>query len=71
MVDRPEGNQEVAIQRYLHARLIDEAYIAYSPVFLGSGEAPFAGVDVVKLGYEVAEHVATQAATHVVLKKRA
>ena len=65
------GGGASVIQEYLRARLIDELHLAYSHVFLGSGEALFAGVDVVKLGYEVAEHVATEAATHVVLKKRA
>jgi hypothetical protein len=46
-----------------------EMHFAISPVLLGSGESPFAGVDLVKLGYRVAEHVTTPAATHVVLKK--
>ena len=41
----------------------------FSPVLLGSGEALFAGIDLPALGYEVSEHVATPAATHVVLKK--
>lgn len=65
------GGGVSVVQQYLRARLIDELHLAYSPVFLGGGEALFAGVDVVKLGYEVAEHVATDLATHVVLKKRA
>ena len=65
------GGGVSVIQQCLRARLIDELHLAYAPVFLGAGEALFAGVDVVKLGYEVAEHVATEAATHVVLKKRA
>ena len=59
------------IQQYLRARLIDELHLAFAPVILGGGEALFAGVDLVKLGYEVTEHVASDLATHVVLTRRA
>lgn len=65
------GGGVSVIQQYLRAGLIDELHLAFAPVFLGGGEALFAGVDVVKLGYEVAEHVATDAAAHVVLTRRA
>jgi dihydrofolate reductase len=65
------GGGVAVIQQCLRARLIDELHLVFAPVFLGGGEALFAGVDIVKLGYEVAEHAATEAATHVVLKKRA
>lgn len=64
------GGGVSVIQQYLRARLIDELHLAFAPVFLGGGEALFTGVDVVKLGYEVAEHVTSEAATHVVLRKR-
>ena len=63
------GGGVATIQQYLRARLLDELHIAVSPVLLGSGEALFAGIDLPALGYEVSEHVATPAATHVVLKK--
>jgi dihydrofolate reductase len=65
------GGGVATIQQYWRARLIDELHVAFAPVLLGSGEALFAGIDVPSLGYEVAEHVATPAATHVVLKKNA
>ena len=39
-------------------------------VRLGGGEHLFAGLDVPGLGYEVTRHVASEAATHVVLSKR-
>jgi dihydrofolate reductase len=64
------GGGVATIQQYWRARLIDELHLAFAPVFLGSGESLFAGIDVAGLGYEVAEHVATPAATHVVLTKR-
>ena len=41
------------------------------PVLLGAGEALFAGIDWPALGYEVTEHVPTESAAHIVLKKRA
>ena len=63
------GGGVATIQQYLRARLIDELHIAFAPVLLGSGEALFAGIDLPALGYEVTEHVATPAATHVVLTK--
>jgi hypothetical protein len=45
-------------------------HLAVSPKPLGSGEALFAGIDLVALGYETAESVATDAATHIVLKRK-
>jgi dihydrofolate reductase len=63
------GGGVATIQQYWRARLIDELHVAFAPVLLGSGEALFVGIDVPALGYEVAEHVATPAATHVVLRK--
>jgi len=65
------GGGVATIQQYWRARLIDELHLAFAPVFLGSGEALFAGIDVAELGYEVTEHVPMQSATHVVLTKRA
>jgi dihydrofolate reductase len=65
------GGGVATIQQYWRARLIDELHLAFAPVFLGSGEALFAGIDVAALGYAVTEHVPTPAATHVVLTKRA
>jgi dihydrofolate reductase len=65
------GGGVATIQQYWHARLIDELHLAFAPVLLGSGESLFDGIDVTQLGYEVTEHVATPAATHVVLTKRA
>jgi dihydrofolate reductase len=63
------GGGVATIRQYLRAGLIDEMHIAISPVFLGSGENLFAGIDMPALGYRCVEHVGTQRATHVVLKK--
>ena len=59
------------IRQYLQARLVDEMHLAISPVVLGRGEALLAGIDLLELGYQVSEHVATPAATHVVMSRRA
>jgi dihydrofolate reductase len=64
------GGGVATIRQYLLAGLIDELHLAISPVLLGSGEHLFAGIDVLKLGYQVAEHVPCEKATHIVLAKR-
>ena len=57
------------IQQYLRAGLVDELHIAVSPVLLGRGERLFEGVDLRALGYEVDQSVASEKATHVVLRR--
>jgi dihydrofolate reductase len=65
------GGGVATIQQYLRARLIDEMHLAFRPVVMGSGENLFAGIDLAELGYRCTEHVATELAMHVVLKKGA
>jgi len=55
----------------LQARLVDEMHLTISPVVLGRGEALLAGIDLLELGFQVTEHVATPGATHVVTTRRA
>lgn len=58
------------IRQYLQAGLVDEMHLAISPVLLGSGERLLeVGLDLLELGYRVSEHVASEAATHVVLTR--
>jgi len=64
------GGGVATIRQYLRARLLDSLHLAFAPVLLGTGESLFADIDVPALGYEVSEHVATEAATHVVLTKK-
>jgi dihydrofolate reductase len=64
------GGGVATIRQYLQARLIDELHLAIAPVLLGSGENLFAGLDLPALGYQVGEHVASEAAMHVIVTKR-
>jgi dihydrofolate reductase len=64
------GGGVATIRQYLQAGLIDDMHIAISPVLLGSGEHLLAGIDLPLRGYTVTEHVASEAATHVVISKR-
>ena len=63
------GGGPATIRQYLRAGLIDELHVAISPVLLGTGEPLFAGLDMKALGYRCVEHVATEHATHVVLRR--
>ena len=55
------------IRQYLQEKLIDEMHLAISPVLLGTDENLFAGLDMLRLGYQCSEQVATALATHVVI----
>ena len=63
------GGGVETVREFLQAGLVDEMHLAISPVLLGSGESLFAGLDLRALGFHCTEHVPTQAATHVVLRK--
>ncbi len=64
------GGGVATIRQYLQASLIDELHLAIRPILLGSGEHLLNGIDMRVLGYECAEPVAGERATHVVLRKR-
>jgi dihydrofolate reductase len=63
------GGGAATVRQYLQAGLVDELHLAIAPVLLGRGESPFAGLDLVKLGYRCVERAATEKATHVVLRR--
>lgn len=63
------GGGVATIRQYLRAGMIDETHLAISPVLLGSGESLFAGLDLPNLGFRCVEHVPTESATHIVLRK--
>lgn len=65
------GGGAHTIRQYLCEGLIDELHIAISPVLLGRGESLFDGVDLVALGYQCVKSVASEKATHVILRRQA
>jgi dihydrofolate reductase len=64
------GGGPNTIQQYLRAGLVDEVHLAVAPAVLGGGERLIEGVDLRELGFECVEFVASQKATHVVLRRR-
>jgi dihydrofolate reductase len=65
------GGGVATIRQFLQAGLIDELHFAVRPVLLGRGEALWQGLDVPALGYECADAVRGERATHVFLRRRA
>jgi dihydrofolate reductase len=64
------GGGASTLRQGLQARLVDEMHLAITPTVLGRGEPLFAGLDLPALGYEVTERMLTDAAMHLVLRKR-
>jgi dihydrofolate reductase len=64
------GGGVATVRQFLRAGLVSEMHLAIAPVLLGAGEAMFADIDLVGLGYECTTFLATAQATHVVLTKR-
>jgi dihydrofolate reductase len=63
------GGGVATIRQYLRARLINELSLAVRPVLMGAGENLFADLDLAALGYRCTEHVSTDLAMHVVLRR--
>jgi len=61
------GGGVATVRQYLQINAIDEIHLAISPVVLGRGENLLAGIDLVKMGFNVIEHTPTVRATHIVL----
>jgi len=64
------GGGVETVRQYLRAGLVDELHIAIAPVILGSGEALFTNINLLSLGYQVMESVATPNATHIVITRQ-
>ena len=64
------GGGVSTVRQYVQAGLVDEMHLAIAPTLLGSGEALLAGLDLPALGYECARFVASEKATHVVIRRR-
>jgi dihydrofolate reductase len=65
------GGGVSTVRQYLQAGLIDEMHLAVRPVFMGAGENLWHGLDMRALGYEIAEAIPGERATHVMVRKRA
>lgn len=63
------GGGTSTIRQFLQAGYIDEMHLAFSPVFLGSGEHLFARIDLHRLGFTDTQITYGKGATHVILKK--
>jgi dihydrofolate reductase len=57
------------IRQYLTVQLVDELYLAVSPVILGSGKNLFSNLDLKSLGYKCVENVPSDKAMHLIIKK--
>jgi len=64
------GGGAATVRSYLKERLIDELHLAVSPVLFGRGESIWQGLDARALGYEVAETIKGERATHMILRKK-
>ena len=64
------GGGTSTVRQYLQARLIDELHLAVRPVLLGRGESLWQGLDARALGYEVAETIEGERATHMILRRK-
>lgn len=63
------GGGASTIRQCLQAGYIDEMHLAFSPVFLGSGEHLFSGMDLSALGFNQIQKIEGEKATHIVLTK--
>ena len=63
------GGGADTIRQFLKGGYIDELHLAVSPLFLGSGEHLFAGIDMVSLGYRSVQRTEGEHATHLVITK--
>jgi len=63
------GGGASTIRQFLQAGYIDEIHLAFSPVFLGSGEHLFDGIDLAKLGFRLTQTAYGKNAVHVILEK--
>ena len=64
------GGGANTIRQYLGQGVIDELHIAFAPVMLGSGERLFDEGDARAAGYECVRLVASEKATHLVLRRK-
>jgi dihydrofolate reductase len=65
------GGGVATVRQYLQAGLIDELHLAIRPVLLGTGEHLLRDINMRALGYQCAQSIAGERATHVFVRKSA
>jgi dihydrofolate reductase len=63
------GGGVSTVRQFLQAGHVDEIHFAFSPVFLGSGEHLFSGIDLPKLGFTRIQRINGEEAIHISLSK--
>ena len=63
------GGGVATIRQYLAAGAIDEMHLAMSAVVLGEGENLFAGINLHQLGFQIAQRIEGEGATHLMFKR--
>ena len=64
------GGGVSTIRQYLSERLIDELHLVVRPIFMGSGEKLFDGLDLRELGYKIDKWVPGERAVHLLVSKQ-
>ena len=64
------GGGVSTVRQFLQAGYIDEMRLAFSPVFLGSGEHLFSAIDLPGLGFTQIQKINGEGATHITLTKK-
>ena len=63
------GGGVSTIRQFLQASYVDELHLAISPLFLGSGEHLFSGIDMFNLGFNKIQRIEGEQATHIIITK--
>jgi dihydrofolate reductase len=63
------GGGASTIRQFLQAGYINEMHLAFSPIFLGSGEHLFSGIDMSALGFKQVQKINGEKATHIIVTK--
>ena len=65
------GGGTATVRQFLQAGLIDDLHLALRPVLMGAGESLWGnGLDLRSLGYECAQSVSGERATHMLLRRK-
>ena len=64
------GGGVSTVRQYLTERLIDELHLVFRPIFMGSGEKLFDGLDLRDLGYAVDKWVPGERSVHMLISRQ-